>query len=78
MCSPPPVSQKFPQILSEEVGFETGFEGRERELRAVTKQGNRKQGERELRAVTEQGNRRQGERVEGCDRTGKQKAGRES
>ena len=58
----PPVSQKFPQILSEEVGFETGFEGRERELRAAT----------------EQGNRKQGERVKGCDRTGKQKAGRES
>ena len=32
--------------------------------------------ERELRAVTEQGNRRQGERVEGCDRTGKQKNSR--
>ena len=51
-------------------------EGRERELRAVTKQENRRQGERGLRTVTEQENKRQGERVKGCDRTGKQKNSR--
>ena len=74
----PAVSQKSPQILSEEVGFGTGFEGREREVRAMTEQGNRGQGER-VAGCDQTGKQKAGrERVKDCDRTGKQKAGRES